>query len=177
MNLFLEIGSGSGIHLVCRAGKDPSSLYIGFELRFKRTFKAAEKAEQNKLKNLLIIRANASLITEVFSQNSIDGIYINFPDPWAKKKRWNKNRLINTTFISSIHPILKPNGFISYKTDHKEYFDSTLKLFEDSELFQVSKVTNNLHLSTYGDENIFTEFEMLFKSKGLAISFLEARKL
>lgn len=171
--VFCEIGSGSGAHLVELAKQNPNTLCVGFEIRFKRAYKTAEKANKIKLNNLLVIRASANFIPDIFTANSLDALYINFPDPWSKK-RWLKNRMINEVFLEKLRETLKPNSYLSYKTDHKEYFMASNQLISTLNYFEIVEYTEDLHKSEFVSCNIKTEFEGLFLSKSLPIYFLKA---
>ena len=174
--LYLELGSGSGMHLIELAARDPNNLYIGVELRYKRIFKTAEKARKKGLKNLVLIRINAATIDEWIPKNSLAGIYINFPDPWDKKK-WFKHRLINPDSLIVWHQLLQTDAFLAIKSDHLAYFDRLVEDIIASRLFAIESQTNNLYQSEFLANNIATEFEGLFKSKGIAINFLRARRV
>jgi tRNA (guanine-N7-)-methyltransferase len=115
--IICEIGSGSGSHLVEFAKRNPQHLAIGVELRFKRLYKTLEKAEQLNLANILLMLVNAHKIEKYLPKNSLSGVYINFPDPWSKR-RWLKHRIMQQSWIDSICTLLKPGAYISYKTDH-----------------------------------------------------------
>lgn len=171
----VEIGSGSGAHLIGQAAKSPARLHIGFELRYKRAFRTAEKAAQADLENLLVIRGDANCIAELFPICSLAGIYINFPDPWSKKK-WNKHRIISEKNLTVYHQLIKHDGFFSYKTDHQEYFKASLALIRTMGTYDIEWYTEDLWQSCYNSENIATEFEMLFRSKKLPIYALFAKK-
>ncbi|MCB0332665.1 MAG: hypothetical protein KDD55_04150, partial [Bdellovibrionales bacterium] len=84
-SLILEIGSGSGGHLISRAEQNPDAFHLGFELRYKRVFRTAEKSEKLGLQNLTIVRGDARLLPEILGELQATGCYINFPDPWGKK--------------------------------------------------------------------------------------------
>lgn len=173
---YVEIGSGSGKHLINRAVNDPEGCYIGFELRYKRAFRTAEKAQQLQLNNLMVIRTSAAIIDSFFPPDSVEGFYVNFPDPW-EKKHWKKHRIINTDYLSIVHRLLKPGGFFSYKTDHREYFRSSVELFQQLDLFDLKAVTEDLHASPHQAGNVYSEFEELFISKGLSPCYLLASKV
>jgi tRNA (guanine-N7-)-methyltransferase len=172
--VIIELGCGSGTHIVERA-KNSKALHIGFELRFKRAFKSAEKANKENLKNLLIIRHDAKAGLNLFNKDSIQGCYVNFPDPWGKEK-WIKNRLLSPDTLKKLSELLTLGGFISYKTDHLEAFQYTVDLIENNNAYQLIEVTNDLENSTYQKNNIKTEFERLFLSKKLKINSLKAIK-
>jgi len=167
--------SGSGAHLIAKAASDSACLHIGFELRYKRAYRTAEKAEQQGLKNLFIIRDNARNILNYLAPASIDKFYINFPDPW-EKKHWKKHRLLNEEYLKVIGKLLKNSGKFSYKTDHQECFNEVLLIFERLKCLKISKLTTDLYNSEYLPNNVSTEFENLFLSKNLPIYFLEAEK-
>ncbi|MCB0352751.1 MAG: hypothetical protein KDD64_04475, partial [Bdellovibrionales bacterium] len=104
--VFVEIGSGSGGHLLTRAHESPDALFVGFELRYKRAFRTIEKAEQRGLSNIKLVRADARFLFDLFEPERIGGIYINFPDPWAKD-RWKKHRLLNSAFLVQLAQYLR----------------------------------------------------------------------
>lgn len=173
--LYCEIGSGSGGHLIERAARDPQGLYLGIELRFKRTFRTAEKAAERGLRNLFVARTRAQLLPELFEKNTLSGVYILFPDPWDKDK-WKKHRIFQPAFLDTLLELLKDNAFIHYKTDHHERFEEALALFNNFPQFTVTKQSFDLHNSRWNTANIESEFEKLFTSKGLPIYFLEVQK-
>lgn len=169
---FVELGSGSGLHLLELAKQNSDALCVGLEIRFKRAFKTGEKAERDGLSNLIVLRSDARQIRQLFKPGQVDGFFINYPDPWDKR-RWLKNRLINAELLSTMAELLKPNGFLRYKTDHQEYFESTSTLLIQSG-WKVLKSTTDLMSSPLLNGNIPTEFEYLFKSQGKPLCMLEA---
>lgn len=172
-SLVLEIGSGSGGHLIALAEREPDTFHLGFELRYKRVFRTAEKAELRGLQNLTVVRGDARMLSEILGGFKASGCYINFPDPWGKKS-WKKHRIMSEEYLSLLYQHLSPEGFLSYKTDHQEYFRWTIELVERLPHFDVIEHTEHLHESPYIDSNITTEFESLFLSQGLPIYYLKA---
>ncbi len=170
--IFVELGSGSGLHLLTLAERNRDALCLGLEIRFKRAFKTGEKAERMGLSNLLIMRSDARQIGQLFQDGEVDGFFVNYPDPWDKR-RWLKNRLLNPELLLTMRRLLKPGGFLRYKTDHQEYFASTAKLLTDGG-WRIGKHTTDLLSSSWTGENIPTEFEYLFKSQGKPLCMLEA---
>jgi tRNA (guanine-N7-)-methyltransferase len=173
--VFCELGSGSGRFLLEHAKLNKNALFIGFEIRFKRIYRTAEKAEKINLSNILLLQTRAETLAQLFPENTLDGIYVNFPDPW-EKPRWHKHRLLNATYLDNIHTCLKPGAFLSYKTDHQEYFDGVLSHIQSNAGFRITTLTYDLHTSEWNASNIKTEFELMFKSQKRPIYFLEAVK-
>ena len=173
--IYVEIGSGSGGHIVEHARRDPEALFLGFELRYKRVFRTAEKAENLGLSNLLVVQLDASLLPSIFEPGSLDGIFVLFPDPWDKR-RWKKHRILSPEFLRRAHALLRPGAFLHYKTDHGEYFEATVKVLEDLDLFTTRRLSRDLHSSAESLNNIESEFEKLFKSKRLPVHFIEVER-
>lgn len=169
----VEIGSGSGGHLLERASQHPEFAFIGFELRFKRAFRTIQKAEQKSLSNVFLVRADARTLGEFFEPQSLRGVYVNFPDPWDKAK-WKKNRVLNADSLKIIAQLVMPGGFFSYKSDHSGYFDETVSILREIPNMRIQKLTRNLYASEYLNGNVASEFESLFRSQGQEICFLEA---
>ncbi len=170
---YLEIGSGSGNHLLGQAQKNPHANYIGYEIRFKRSVRTIEKAEKMGLPNVFVFHQDANKISEVFSAKSLKGIFINFPDPW-EKARQQKKRILNDKFLEISKNLLQEKGFISFKTDHREYFESFLKVISQNKDYVVTEQTFDLYQSEFLAENVVTEFEKLFISQKLPIYYLKA---
>lgn len=172
--IYVEIGSGSGLHLLELAKQNPAILCVGLEIRFKRAFKTGEKAERLGLSNVLVMRTDARYIGEIFDVAGVSAFFVNYPDPWDKR-RWKKNRIVNEEMITTMHGLLCDGGFIRYKTDHHEYFHSTNALFTAPD-WQRMKYSTDLLQSPWANENIPTEFEHLFRSQNKPLCLLEVAK-
>ncbi len=170
-DIYLEIGSGSGNFLINLASANPDKLYVGIELRYKRCVRTVQKAQKLAIQNLLIIREDANLVLPQLLRESISGVYINFPDPWAKK-RWLKHRMISIKFLDETSRILKKDGFIKLKTDHSDYYYSSREIFQTHSQFKLQDFSEDLHNSDLKKTNILTEFEQLFQSKQKQIYFV-----
>jgi len=173
----LEIGCGSGRYLIGWALANPQDFFIGFELRYKRLVLAAKKMEQQNILNILLMRERGEFLHEYMPKNSMDCMHINFPDPWSKKSR-RKNRVLSAEFLSVMLPLFRSKGELLFKTDHLEYFETVTEILQQLKTYKIVAHTSDLHNSEYNENNILTEFEMLFKSKGNPpIRFLRAEVL
>ncbi|MBL7661820.1 tRNA (guanosine(46)-N7)-methyltransferase TrmB [bacterium] len=172
----VELGSGSGGHLIERAKRDPAALCLGFEIRFKRSVRTVEKALKGGIRNLCLCRVDARIVDDLLGPNSVDDLYVNFPDPWPRR-RSEKNRLLRGEFWNSLHTILKPQAKFYFKTDNDQYFSAVLSELSALEKFKILGQTLDLHASPYNTTNVVTEFEKLFLSQGEKIKFLEAIKV
>jgi tRNA (guanine-N7-)-methyltransferase len=171
--IYVEIGSGSGMHLLKLAEQNPSILCIGLEIRFKRAFKTGEKAERGGLDNVLVSRMDARYLAHLFNAGEVSGFFVNYPDPWDKR-RWKKNRILNEEMLGTMHSLLNDSGFLRYKTDHREYFQSTAETLRSLPGWRIEKYTEDLISSEFMRDNIPTEFEGLFRSQNKPLHLLEA---
>lgn len=172
----VELGSGSGGFIIEFARQNPNVLCFALELRFKRAYRTAEKAEPLGINNLKVLRTDARALAQLFEPETIDQVIVNFPDPWSKR-RWLKHRLLSPELIHTVATVLTLEGRLCYKTDHREYFDATLAILNENPVFQVTKKCYDLNNSEFVIGNIKTEFEQLFNSQDKPICMLEACKL
>ena len=170
----IDIGCGSGNFLRKYAQNNPDISFYGFELRFKRLVKGAIKFKKRDMTNIRLIRDRAENIRDWIKEKSIDEIYINFPDPWAKKKRQLKHRLVTREYLTELFKLLKPTGQFIFKTDHPIYFQWTMDRLEIHDNFKVIEFSDDLHQSEYDKTNIPTEFEQLFKGKGFPVYYIRS---
>ena len=173
----IEIGCGSSRYLIEWALTNPKDFFIGLELRYKRLVLAAKKIQEQNIRNILLLRERGEFLDEYLTHQSIDCLHINFPDPWPKKAK-RKHRILSTEFLTKMRPYFCSEGELRFKTDHLEYFKTVTDILNQLEFYTIDQHTENLHQSAYDTENILTEFEMLFKSKGNPpIGYLRAKIL
>lgn len=165
--LYVELGTGKGDFICQMAEKNPEINFIGLEMEAEVVLKAARKIDEKNLKNVKIIVFDINHVEEIFAENEIDRLFINFCDPWPKK-RHAKRRLTYITFLQKYQKILKPNGEIHFKTDNRYLFDFSLEQFELANL-KVRDVSYDLH-SNEPPENIRTEYENRFSAAGVPIN-------
>ena len=155
---YLEIGSGKGQFITKLAEDNPNDIFIAIEVNINVCFRIMEKKEAMKLDNLIIILGDASFIHLYFDLESIDGIYLNFSDPWPKAKH-HKRRLTYPTFLKTYVSLLKNNGFLQFRTDHPTLFQESIEYIES--YFHITEVDNNLSASAY-----MTEYEIKKRAIG-----------
>ena len=142
--LFIEIGMGKGQFITTLAKNNPDINYIGIEKYSSVLVRAIEKQTELELPNLKFIRMDAENINDVFAENEVDGIYLNF-------SRYEK--------------LLKPEGKIQFKTDNSALFDFSLEEVEATN-FKANEVSYDLHNSEWNEGNVMTEYEERFSAKG-----------
>ena len=162
--LFIEIGMGKGQFITTLAKNNPDINYIGIEKYSSVLVRAIEKQTELELPNLKFIRMDAENINDVFAENEVDGIYLNFSDPWPKD-RHAKRRLTSRQFFARYEKLLKPEGKIQFKTDNSALFDFSLEEVEAAN-FKATEVSYDLHNSEWNEGNVMTEYEERFSAKG-----------
>ena len=166
--LHVELGTGKGDFITQIAERNPQINFIGLEVEATCVLAAARKIREHNLSNVRLIVFDVSNIAEIFAAHSVDRLYINFCDPWPKK-RHAKRRLTYVKFLELYKTILKPGGEIYFKTDNRGLFDFSLEQFALAGL-NVRDVTNDLHANEPVD-NIRTEYENKFSAAGVPINF------
>ena len=165
--LHVELGTGKGDFITTIAEKNPAINFLGLELEATVVLAAARKVHEKNLSNVRLAVFDINHIEEIFSAGEVDRFYINFCDPWPKK-RHAKRRLTYIKFLEMYKKILKPNGEIHFKTDNRALFDFSLEQF-DLAGWKVRDVTFDLHADE-PPENIRTEYENKFSSQGVKIN-------
>lgn len=163
----VELGTGKGDFITQMAEQNPQINFVGLEMEAEVVLKAARKIQEKNLPNVKIIVFDINHVEEIFAPNEIDRLYINFCDPWPKK-RHAKRRLTYIKFLQMYQKILKPHGEIHFKTDNHPLFDFSLEQFELAN-FKVRDVSYDLHANE-PPENIRTEYENRFSAAGVPIN-------
>ena len=167
----VEIGMGKGDFIINKAKLNPNVNFIGIEKYASVLVKAIKKLDNIELNNLKIMNIDANIIDEVFD-NEVDKIYLNFSDPWPKKKHATR-RLTSPLFLDKYTKIFNNDYVIEMKTDNRNLFEySLITLSQNKYLFDEIKLDlyNNLD-----DDNIPTEYEKKFVGLGMPIYKLKAR--
>ncbi|ALC82053.1 MULTISPECIES: tRNA (guanosine(46)-N7)-methyltransferase TrmB [Bacillus] len=164
--LHIEVGTGKGQFITGMAKQNQDINYIGIELAKSVIVTAAKKIQDMGLQNVKMINMNADSLTDIFEEGEVDRIYLNFSDPWPKK-RHEKRRLTHSYFLKQYEKILGGKGAIHFKTDNQGLFEYSLKSFSEYGLL-LTDVSLDLHNSGI-EGNIMTEYEEKFSSKGQRI--------
>ncbi|KGM94762.1 tRNA (guanine-N7)-methyltransferase [Clostridium novyi A str. 4552] len=172
-DIYLELGCGRGGFAVQVANKFSDKNLISIDLKDEVLVYALKNIENAELTNVRLIAMNIGMISEIFDENEISRIYINFCNPWPKD-RHNKRRLTHTRFLTEYKKFIKPGTEVHFKTDDLDLFNDSLVYFEESD-FELLYKTYDLHKSDYADENLMTEYESKFKEKGIKSKFLIAK--
>ncbi len=149
----IEVGFGSGRHLLHQAINNPDILFIGIEIHFPSIEQVLKQITIQNLDNLLILSYDARLFMELVPSNIVGKIYVHFPVPWDKKPH---RRVISTTFIEEARRILKVGGSLELRTDSENYYAYSYETF-----IAFNKTT--LHINKNKDIAVTSKYEDRWK--------------
>ena len=163
----IEIGTGKGKFIISKALNNKNINYIGIEKYDSPLVGAIKRIGQDKIPNLRLICFDAINIEEIFD-HEISKLYLNFSDPWPKKKH-AKRRLTSSNFLERYNNIFINKPDIEFKTDNDDLFDYLLISFEENG-YKIVEVNRN-----YFDEYT-TEYEDKFIGLGKNINYVHIVK-
>ena len=167
--LRVEVGCGKGKFTVETAQAEPDVLIIALERVREAMVIGMEKAREMGLKNVFFVSMDVARIEEYFADSEIDLLYINFCDPWPRKKN-AKRRLTYHTFLEKYRRVIRLGGQIHFKTDNAKLFEWSLEELAACN-FPLQNVTRDLHAN--GPVGIMTGYEEKFYQLGTPINRCE----
>ncbi|MCQ2557123.1 MAG: tRNA (guanosine(46)-N7)-methyltransferase TrmB [Ligilactobacillus sp.] len=170
--LYIEVGMGKGRFIVEMAKKYPDRNFIGLEMQTVATGIALKKQIEATLPNLQLVCANGAGLTEYFEKDEVAGVYLNFSDPWPKT-RHEKRRLTYKSFLKQYQDVMVDDGHLEFKTDNRGLFEYSLASMNNYGMV-FDQVWLDLHATDAVIDNVMTEYEEKFSSKGQPIYKLEA---
>lgn len=173
--LCIEYCSGNGHWIAAKAKENPACHWIAVEYDFDRARKIWSKVKNEQLSNLFIVCGEGFAMTHRYiPSQSIRSIFINFPDPWPKR-RHAKFRLIQIPFIQEICRILQPEGELTMVTDDEKSSDEFIDLMQRFTSFQ-SVYSAPYFVSTFPNYG-FSSFDQLWREQGKTIRYHLFRKI
>ena len=185
-----------------RAAAFPDSMMIGIEGQESVIVRAAEKVRMRGLWNTYLISGYVRDIHDFFEDGELDGIFLNFSDPWPKA-RHARRRLTCRENLEAYMDVIRDGGFIEFKTDNDELFAFTMEEIEALG-YEIDEMSEDLHAGCNApaesdapaendaadldddDEPAFdgaaasvrfrTEYEEKFMKKGVKIKFVRIVK-
>lgn len=175
--LELEIGCGRGRFLCDMAQLHPNTYYVGDERVQTILARASEcirlsVGDHDPVQNIRLIDSDALTLEEVFAPGEVDRIYLNFSDPWPKKKHV-KRRLTFSRFLSVYAALLGEHGDLCLKTDNDDFYAFSVESLKEAGWI-ILEQTDDLHRSQWKGRNVMTEYEKNFSSRGKNIHYLRA---
>ncbi|WP_058301532.1 tRNA (guanosine(46)-N7)-methyltransferase TrmB [Gorillibacterium timonense] len=169
--IHVELGMGKGIFISEMSRRNPEINFIGIDRYDELLRRAADKArslhEEPRQWNLALALLDISHISEVFAEGEVERVYLNFSDPWPKK-RHARRRLTAPGFLEQYSGFLNERGEIHLKTDSRSLFEYSLNSFADTNL-RMRNISLDLHGEGVREDLVMTEYEKKFVEQGLPI--------
>ncbi|KIL75694.1 tRNA (guanosine(46)-N7)-methyltransferase TrmB [Pseudobacillus badius] len=170
--IYIEVGTGKGQFVTEMAKAHPDVNFIGIELYESVIVTALDRLIEAELPNVKLLNADARNLAQYFAKGDVSRVYLNFSDPWPKK-RHDKRRLTYRTFLKLYEDIMPDGGEIHFKTDNQGLFEYSLQSFSAYGML-LTFLSLDLHKSDF-EGNIMTEYEEKFSQKGQRIYRVEAK--
>jgi len=172
--IHVELGMGKGKFISELSAAHPDINFIGIDMYDELIRRAGDKAVNVRKErgietfdNLCLARWNIERIEDVFARGEIERIYLNFSDPWPKK-RHAKRRLTHPNFLRKYREILNERGEIHFRTDSRLLFEYSLNTFSEMD-FRLRRISLDLHRDGTPEGHICTEYELKFLEQGQPI--------
>ena len=165
--LHVDLGCGDGSFLCVLAQRMPEKNFLGIERLLGRFRSAAVKAAN--IRNVRVLRMESSYVVRyLLPPRSVETFYLLFPDPWPKRRHWRR-RIVTPDLLKAISQALVQGGTLLIATDHLSYFEKIKEIAQA-----------NLDLAIVDPANVDlpqSRFARVFQQKGVAIHWLELRKI
>ena len=145
-DICVEVGFGSGRHMLYQAEQNPNIIYIGLEIHTPSIEQMLKQVKLKDIKNVYAVNYDARLFLEFLQSNSVLKVFVHFPVPWDKKPH---RRVMSQEFIDESMRVLKVNGTLELRTDSIKYYEYNLELIEKLKEYKSTIVKNqNLEVSS-----------------------------
>jgi len=155
----IEIGFGSGRHLLYQAKKNPNIQFIGLEIHTPSIEQLLKQLKIQEIDNVLVVNYDARLFMEFIDSNKVGKIFVHFPVPWDKKPH---RRIYSNEFIDEALRVLMPKGTLELRTDSRKYFDYCVELLTN---LNSGKITIDINK----DLEVSSKYEDRWKKQGKSI--------
>ncbi|MEA2018472.1 MAG: tRNA (guanosine(46)-N7)-methyltransferase TrmB [Campylobacterota bacterium] len=125
--IWVEVGFGSGTHLLHQAQQNPDKIIIGLEIHYPSIEQVLKHAKLQNIENILVVNYDARLFLEFLDSNSVGKVFVHFPVPWDKKPH---RRVMSIGFIDECLRVLRIDGRLELRTDSPNYFEYSSGLLD-----------------------------------------------
>jgi tRNA (guanine-N7-)-methyltransferase len=141
LRLHVDVGFGDGAFLTELARRDPGRAVVGIELSFKRALKVARRLSRTDLRNVRLLGVDAAwAVREAFEDESVETFWVNFPDPWPKR-RHRRRRFVEPAFVAELSRRLMIGGSLHVATDDPAYAAAIRTALEGEPLLEKTQAS------------------------------------
>jgi len=134
--IWIEIGFGSGRHILHQAKSNPNIQLIGLEIHTPSIEQLLKQAKLQDIHNILAVNYDARLFMQFLKSNSVGRIFVHFPVPWDKKPH---RRIYSHNFIEEALRVLRVDGSLELRTDSQNYYEFCSELLSHYENSSINK--------------------------------------
>ncbi|MDY5669539.1 MAG: tRNA (guanosine(46)-N7)-methyltransferase TrmB [Bacilli bacterium] len=163
--IYIEIGSGKGDFILGMSRLYPDINFIAIEKVESVAGVMAKKIVDNDIKNVLIYPGDIVNLFSSLKDKSIGKIFLNFSDPWPKKKH-AKRRLTFIKFLNEYYRLLKDYGELIFKSDNDGLYEFSL---EEIKLSKFNLIDHTFDYIFDDKCDAMSEYEKKFREKGQKI--------
>lgn len=162
--IHLELGCGKGRFITQTATRHPEINHLAIE-RDATAMAVTARLSRGIDSPLGLLVVDVEELPEYFLPGQIKRLYINFCDPWPRKKKWAKRRLTHVNFLEMYENLEIPEIF--FKTDNRILFEFSINQFSERGWI-MRNISLDLHNSGFENnkDNIMTEYEEKFSPHG-----------
>lgn len=175
LRIVLEIGFGRGEFLIDLAARAPEVAHVGVEVSWKRVLKMARRLARSELANVRLVHgAGQQVVAEAFGPGSLEAVWINFSDPWPKKRHHGR-RLVQPALVAALAERLRPSGVLHVATDDVGYAEHI-----DAVLAAEPRLANAFAPARWRREvpgRTPTAYELAWRAEGRPLHFWEYRRV
>lgn len=174
LRLVVEVGFGRGEFLMHLARQEPGTAFVGVEVSFKRVLKMARRLARSEIPNVRLVEATGEeVIRDLLADGSVAAFWINFPDPWPKK-RHHRRRLVQPALVSGLARRLAPGGELQVATDHEEYAEAIDAVLASEPLLENALAPERFLRDVPG--RLPTAYELEWRAEGRKLHFWTYRR-
>ena len=174
LRMVVEIGFGRGEYLLHLADASPQAAHVGVEVSRRRALKMARRVARDGVRNVRLVCEPAErVLAEALADASVEGFWVNFPDPWPKK-RHHKNRLLQAPIVRQMAKRLLPGGLLQVATDHAGYAEHIDRVLRGEALLENANAPEPYLAEVPG--RVHTAYEDRWREEGRALHFFAYRR-
>lgn len=171
----IEIGAGTGRFSVELASRYPDKTFVAIDVKADRLQKGAYEATERGLSNIFFVRMRADQLLELTDENSVENLWITFPDPFPKPRSAGR-RMTHPTYLSIYQKLLRADGSLHLKHDNPAFFGWSLEQLVASG-WCIRELSFDLHESNLPDDyKIKTDYERRWLDEGLVTQLVRAHR-
>ncbi len=169
--LYVDLGSGRGHFLTKKAELERYHNFLGIEVQYKRLYLSAEKAGAGGLSNVQYVRYDVQWLDDVFVNDELSGVFINYPDPWPRARHEHR-RMVSPALVRILERVVAPGGRVFLKSDWQPYREIILRVFQGSR-FELTASVTDVGEWDRPEANVSTSYEDRFRRAGVPCFFYE----